>query len=133
MGTWTKVRGQIVVGDWQAEKLEAALGKVVNIYASDVEWDTAHRLSEAHKSAMPMGSEGSLQWDAYHNKAEQRIVVDIHGNLRDFVDIDHIKQWFWAACAKLNVMSAFLEINDIANMSIFIDESKELFRMEKDF
>lgn len=133
MGTWTRVRGQMVVGDWQAEKLEMALGKVMIAFScSQEEWEKAFDLSDSDKTAMPMGSEGSIQWDAYHNKQKRHIVIDVYGNLRDFMDVDHIKQWFWKACAELDSQYAILEINDIASVSTFIDESRELFKIEKD-
>lgn len=107
MSQWTHVCGCIRVDAIRGiepnceKKIKEALGRIVN-YGD-----------ESYETIIPCGSEGSLEYHIIENPDPYSLAaftVPIWGDLRDYDDVEEIKQWFKSACDKLFVRNAVINI-----------------------
>ena len=92
MSIWTHVVGAIRI-DGLPQMIETdtadSISKIIGPMClwEDDNWDK--------KSTLPCGSEGSLQYKIIeHDKGLSWIIVPIWGDLRDYDDVNEIRQWW---------------------------------------
>ena len=95
MSQWTHVCGCIrvdairgLMGDTPST-LQKKLGRIVEYEDEDYE------------TTLPCGSEGSIQYDIIVNPHKEDLaayVVPIWGDLRDYSNVEEIKNWFNGVC-----------------------------------
>jgi len=107
MSQWTHVCGCIRVdalrflGIDEKENIERVLGHIVNYGDS------------SYETTIPCGSEGSLNYQIIENPDKSSMAaftVPIWGDLRDYGDVEEIKNWFKSACDKLMIRNAVINI-----------------------
>lgn len=97
MSQWTHVCGSIRIddlGEMPREELVEKLGRVLHYDDDETVWDDARKHPERFT---PMGSEGGIEYEIYTNPDKSdtaRYVVSIFGDLRDYTDVNAIKEWF---------------------------------------
>lgn len=107
MSIWTHVAGIIRVdgtmgvltGLDEKKALEKIMGHTASFEGDDAEWD---------RCDVPIGSEGSIQYcvditavDNEYGGSLSRGHISIWGDLRDYDDVDAIKEWFGGIIRKL--------------------------------
>lgn len=123
MSQWTHVCGCIrvdairgLIGDTPGT-LKTKLGKIVRF------------MDEDYKTTLPCGSEGSIQYDIIVNPNKEELaayVVPIWGDLRDYSNVEEIKNWFNGVCDSIDM------IRD-AVISIDVEYgTQEIVRYKKD-
>jgi len=88
MSTWTHIAGAIRIDAFGDIKklIQDRLGNTCNFHSTDKEWKDCN---------VPCGSEGSLQYKILEvGKPLAMYTVAIWGDLRDYEDIEEIKEWF---------------------------------------
>jgi len=110
MSQWTHVTGAIRV-DWiinagnrgaAIRLVKSVFGKTCNPKSSQEEWQAC---------TVPRGSEGSLQYHIHeYDTGLPWVIVPVWGDLRDYDNVDEIRQWFFSVCQQLLIRQAILEI-----------------------
>lgn len=113
MSVWTHVSGIIRLNGWyRHEDIEEWLSKPAGYYEDATSWDNCR---------LPMGSEGSLEWEFIRRKDIYNLVCNSHvifyGDLRDFSveDCKQIEVW-WDNIFKTPVKQ--LVLNQIEHKSL---------------
>jgi len=112
MSQWTHVNGCIRLDgmpgfpEHSKSRLVAVLGQTVRYDDDEDKWEGC---------TVPMGSEGSIQYDIIENpsgNALSRYAVIIWGDLRDYEEVEKIATWFGEIINQWKmVRSAILEID----------------------
>jgi hypothetical protein len=110
MSIWTHVNGSVRIDDIRfqygdnIENIKKCFGNIVNYDDPQEKWDNC---------TVPCGSEGSIKYEIYENPDISSLSsyrVQIWGDLRDYDDIEEIKNWFQKAISTLIIRSSILEI-----------------------
>lgn len=98
MSQWTHVCGCIridsITHQGMEEKIKEALGDIISYDSPSNDWDMADCCPELFT---PFGSEGGIKYSIWENPKHNHIAaytVSIWGDLRDYQNVDEIKQWF---------------------------------------
>ena len=130
MSTWTHVCGSVRIDDMsflkqkrnQIKDVEKILGKMCT-------WNNWY-----DKCKLPMGSEGSIEYKVIQNTDEDslaRFDILIYGDLRDYDDLEEIKNWFISLkekfennesfmCIRDAVLKCYCETGEVDNLKIII-------------
>ena len=107
MSIWTHVAGIIRVDDIRFENpmpdFEHILGKQISY----------EELDRDENTSLPCGSEGTLQYDIATNpdiSSLDSYTISIHGDLRDYDDIDEIVKWFKDVISNVYARQAIIKI-----------------------
>lgn len=93
MSMWTHVNGSIRIDGlpqmsdkYTVQAVKKFLGNTCKFDSSDKEWSECN---------VPCGSEGSIQYNVFEYGTEfPWIIVNIWGDLRDYDNVEAIKEWF---------------------------------------
>ena len=91
--------------------------EIYDVFGRHVGYDDLFDFDGEYKTT-PMGSEGSLEINIYHNPEDSHLAstqVSVFGDLRDFGGkwgIEKLKQWFDECCAKFIVRQTVIQIRD---------------------
>lgn len=119
MSVWTHIAGVIRIDDLRLEEHphEEIVEKIDSVIGKECLWSSPKEIWEdavANPTKyMPMGSEGSLQKSIWINpdpSCAAAYVVSIWGDLRDFDNVEEIKEWFNSICGKMWVRNAVITI-----------------------
>lgn len=94
MSKWTHVSGVIRIDDFsfiscRKRNTSKTVEKIIGPMCLFEKWNK--------HSKLPTGSEGSIEYKVIQNKDESslaRFTVVFYGDLRDYDDLEEIKQWF---------------------------------------
>lgn len=94
MSKWTHVSGVIRIDDFsfishRKRNTSKTVEKIIGPMCLFEKWNK--------HSKLPTGSEGSIEYKVVQNKDESsiaRFTVVFYGDLRDYDDLEEIKQWF---------------------------------------
>lgn len=128
MSCWTHVAGIIRVDSISRKiNFEKLLGKQLKYDSPISDWEEADTYPDKYT---PYGSEGGIQYSIWENPDKAcmaKYSVSIFGDLRDFYDIDKIKEWFCDVLQAVWVRDAVLSINcDICSQKVIITQNDEV-------
>ena len=115
MSQWTHVNASFrlnSIGEITDERIEEIFGK--EVCYDDLEYATDYETM----NTLPMGSEGTLHINIWHNPHKSCLAsttVHIFGDLRDFggtEDIEKLKSWFEKCCSAFMIRQAIIQISD---------------------
>ena len=113
MSQWTHVNSSFRLDSME----EIDDDKIYDVFGRHVGYDDLCDFDGEYKTT-PMGSEGSLEINIYHNPEDSHLAstqVSVFGDLRDFGGkwgIEKLKQWFDECCTKFTVRQAIIQISD---------------------
>lgn len=113
MSQWTHVNSSFRLDSME----EIDDDKIYDVFGRHVGYDDLFDFDGEYKTT-PMGSEGSLEINIYHNPEKDHLAstqVSVFGDLRDFggeEDIQELKQWFDECCSKFIIRQAIIQIHD---------------------
>ena len=116
MSQWTHVNASFrlnSLGRTNDEELIKIFGKPVDYHDMDeIEYDDNWEVRDKDKY-LPMGSEGTLEMNIWHNPSESCMAsttVSVFGDLRDYGSFDEIKEWFNRCCDSLWIRQAICQV-----------------------
>jgi hypothetical protein len=102
MSQWTHVNGNIRIDSFgflfQDKKLNSAKHQIERILGPMSTWEEPN-----DKCTLPIGSEGSIEYQTYTNSSENamaRYSVQFWGDLRNYDNFKEILKWFKDICKK---------------------------------
>lgn len=120
MSRWTHVAGIFRVDYFRVgdpDELEVLKKNIKEVLGPMVRWGDPSEVWEKG-TKLPIGSEGSLEYDILVNPIENSVAVftiPVWGDLRDFGDwgdVKKVEDWFNEACSKLWIRQAILQVED---------------------
>lgn len=107
MSTWTHVAAIFRIdavkgflGPQSKDDIKMVLGPIARFNGLEEDWDAC---------TLPLGSEGSLEYDIWENENHHMIdafTVSVFGDLRDYYETESIEEWFNSLCSKFMVRQA---------------------------
>lgn len=92
---------------------------IIECFGKTVSYEELHDYDELDSSkVLPMGSEGSLEMNIWHNPDHRDLAsttVSVFGDLRDFggnEGLEKLKKWFDDCCKSFMVRQAIMQIID---------------------
>ena len=117
MSQWTHVNASFRLNSFgriEDDKLINIFGKSVDYYHMDeVEYDENWEVKDKEKY-LPMGSEGSLEMNIWHNPNTSYMAsttVSVFGDLRDYDSFEEIEEWFNRCCDKVCLRQAVCQVD----------------------
>lgn len=117
MSQWTHVNASFRLnsfGKINDKEIINVFGKPVDYYhMNKIEYDEHWEINDKEQY-LPIGSEGTLEINIWHNPDKSCIAsttVSVFGDLRDYGSFDEIKEWFNRCCDAFSIRQAFCQVD----------------------
>lgn len=117
MSQWTHVNASFRLdsfGRIEDKELINVFGESVDYsHMDEIEYDENWEVKDKEKY-LPMGSEGSLKMNIWHNpntSCMASTTVTVFGDLRDYGSFEEIEEWFNRCCDKVFLRQAVCQVD----------------------
>ena len=131
MSVWTHVNASFRLdsfGSIDDSEIIKTFGKAVDYeHFDEIEYDENLEVKDKDQY-LPMGSEGTLCMNIWHNPDKHCIastIVNVFGDLRDFDSIEEIKNWFNKCCSRFWVRQAVCQVDCPPEQKVFTYKEDE--------